>query len=113
MRAPSATETLFRDGPPIVSHLIGCSDRQARVFLGQMRKVAQNDCSRVLSILHQGQSLHPLQDAKAWLMAAANGNNRKRDEMPSSWATKAIHAAFRCDVEPPIIDAEMLEEAYP
>lgn len=67
---PSIRDVLFRDGPPIIVSLIGCSDSQAKSFLGKMLKNSHEDCAAVNALLWEAKNLNPA-DPKAWLMRAS------------------------------------------
>lgn len=73
---------MWSNGPAIISQLIGCSDSKSRSILGAMLRETRDDCIRVVQILHEGQSLHPLAKPEAWLMAAARGKQRSASERP-------------------------------
>ena len=68
--APTISETLYRDGIPILRALIGKSDAQTRTFLGLLRKAAHDDCARVYAVIREAESLRP-SNPSAWLIKAA------------------------------------------
>jgi uncharacterized protein YdaU (DUF1376 family) len=80
----TARQILWADGLPILKLLTGKSDGSCRGLLGQMLKDARDDCSRVMSILHEGHSMHPLANASAWLTEAARGRDRGMHRKPVS-----------------------------
>ena len=78
VHAPTAREIMWRSGPAIIRQLTGCSAGASRGMLGKMLREMQEDCIGVVQILTEGQSLHPLADPNAWLMAAARGRRGRR-----------------------------------
>lgn len=78
--AKSARDIMWADGLPILKFVTGKSDSGCRSLLGKMLRETKNDCSRVMSILHEAQSMHPLGQAEAWLMEAARGRDRRLRE---------------------------------
>lgn len=65
----SAVDLLWREGLPILRHLTGKSDGQARSMLGRLRRDVADDCPRLLLLLQQARDLQP-SDPVAWLAKA-------------------------------------------
>jgi hypothetical protein len=80
--AKSARQILWADGIPIARLLTGKPESACRTMLGKMLRETRDDCSRLMSILHEAQSMHPLANAEAWLMEAARGRDRGNSRQP-------------------------------
>jgi hypothetical protein len=108
VHAPTARDTVWRDGPAIVRQLTQRSDEQARKLLGKIIGVAKQDFIRVVQVLHKGQEHHPLMDPEAWLMAAARGANRDR---PAGSKLGWLLDEMRTDAPRPEFDLDLKAEA--
>ena len=86
---PSDLRTwVWRGGLAIVSAITGLREKSARSLLGRLLAAAGEDHERLWCVLLDGQSKHPLMDAKAWLMAAAKGGGaiaRERERPPGKY----------------------------
>lgn len=69
----SAVDLLWREGLPILRHLTGKSDGQARSMLGRLRRDVADDCPRLLLLLQQARDLQP-SDPVAWLAKACGSS---------------------------------------
>ena len=79
---------MWRDGLAIVSAITGLREKSARSLLGRLLAAAGEDHERLWCVLPDGQSKHPVMDAKAWLMAAAKGGGavaRERERPPGKY----------------------------
>jgi hypothetical protein len=78
--AKTARQIMWGDGLPILKFVTGKPESGCRTLLGKLLRETRDDCSRVMSILHEAQSMHPLGHAEAWLMEAARGRDRRMRE---------------------------------
>jgi len=91
----SARQLLWRDGLPVLQHLTGLPEKSARRFLGDLLRTAEDDAAGLLHRLLQAQTLHPVADARAYLMAAAKALGRAGSaDRPgaSNWALDELRA---------------------
>ena len=69
-QALTIRDALWRDGPPIVQNLVGCSERETRGLLGKMLKNAHNDCRAVYDAVRAAEDQKPM-NPRAWLLTAS------------------------------------------
>jgi hypothetical protein len=77
LRADVRTE-VWRDGLDILRRLTGKADGTSRAFLGRLLKAAGDDCDAILQILHEAESLRPV-DPEGWLTQAAKSRSRRAE----------------------------------
>jgi len=101
----SARDILWEDGLPILRFLTGKPECAARAMLRRMLCEAKNECARLMTVLDDAQSMHPLTDAEAWLMQAVKGQTARASSRLSGWrdrlqrgrGTQSDGRVVRCD----------------
>jgi hypothetical protein len=81
---------LWNEGRVRLRDITGLDDGAARRLLGQLRKLARDDCELVLEVLDEAWDRRPI-DPRAWLVAAVRARALEREDSPDGFLA-GVHA---------------------
>lgn len=102
---PDARIELWREGLAILRRLTGRPEGPSRAFLGRLLKAAVDNCDAILQILHEAESLRPV-DPEAWLTQAAQSRGKRAETGISARKEKILRAGGLWPTDGPILDHE-------
>ena len=76
--APDVRSELWLEGAAIVCGLTGLPEKRAKALIGKLCRDADDDCARVLAVLHEARDTRPV-DPVPWLVAAIAARREPRN----------------------------------